>query len=309
MIRKAILTAAVLAAATTVPAFAMTATSSDGTVSLELSDEIGWNEAEAEGALMAYKADGFEVMVERFENGRQLPLPLVAKAGQSAFQIVSSDENDVYVVSGVSKDVDGADEIRKTVESFSLVGAEVETEVESESEKTVAEDGKDWTVSDVDCEKYVTSDLNVRKEPNKDAEKIGLLNRREKVRVTGEIALKDGTKSEWVRIERPDGEAFVHGGYLSDEDPGEAAPAPVQTYWAPEEPAPSSGGSSKSEPAIVDDLSGSDHVIFYGNGNALVTNENKNGTLSSDSGTTYKDGGDDVWNGSDDSTMYENYVD
>lgn len=64
---------------------------------------------------------------------------------------------------------------------------------------------------------YASSDVNIRKLPDADSDRVGHLNRGDEVRITGLVS------NGWVRIEFKDGEYFVNGKYLTYE--AETAPS------------------------------------------------------------------------------------
>ncbi len=95
--------------------------------------------------------------------------------------------------------------VATTTEATTTVATTVTT-----TEATVA-------VEDISGEVYMyaKSSVNVRTKPDADSERVGHLDKGEKVQVTGKAA------NGWYRIKFEDGEYFVSGSYLTDKKPAE----------------------------------------------------------------------------------------
>lgn len=76
------------------------------------------------------------------------------------------------------------------------------------------DDGSEPIITDVSYTRYVTSVLNIRRDPNLDGEVAGKFVIGDEVTVTGEIE-----NSDYVRITYKGEDAFIHSDYLSEEKP------------------------------------------------------------------------------------------
>ena len=124
----------------------------------------------------------------------------------------------------------------------------------------------DYVITPASAVMYATASVNVREEPDADSERVGHLDKGEKVNVTGLVS------NGWVRIEFKDGEYFVNGSYLGESGGSETTKATEKTTAKTEEkkPAPTTDNtenlSEDPEPE-----SESDYDISDAEGTMLVT--------------------------------------
>lgn len=109
-------------------------------------------------------------------------------------------------------ETEAAEAVEELTETESLEVAEESTGTESigtESTEDVARE--DVTVTAMSMMKYAKSEVNVRKGPSVDYEKVGTLTRNQEVKVTGQAS------TGWYRIEWNGEVAFVSNHYLVDD--------------------------------------------------------------------------------------------
>lgn len=149
---------------------------------------------------------------------------------------------------------------------------------ESSPSDSASDDG--YVITPASETYYATSSVNVREKPDADSDRVGHLNKGEKVNVTGIVS------NGWVQIEFKDGVYYVNGSYLSNSAPEAqettAAPASEAVTTTASEPpvtsAPESVGGTES--AQTDGLLS--YEIFDAEGTAIVK-ENLNVRVLPDS--------------------------
>ncbi len=122
----------------------------------------------------------------------------------------------------------------------------IETEETVTLEETVSIGESE--ITEMDAVMYATANVNIRKEPSIDAEKIGSLSFGEEVQVTG---LDEN--EQWYRVEYPEvGTGYVSGAYLSSTKPvkqettqSTPSEAPVETPSEQPSEAPSEAPSEQ----------------------------------------------------------------
>lgn len=81
-------------------------------------------------------------------------------------------------------------------------------------------------IIEVEYEKYVTTVINIRQEPNTDSEVLGKYTPGDKITIRGEI---DG--NDFVMVNYKGQDAFIHSEYLSDEEPTVKWEGPTINRW------------------------------------------------------------------------------
>ncbi len=109
-------------------------------------------------------------------------------------------------------------------------------------EKSRETDGGGPEISPMSGTYYAKSSVNVREEPDADSDRVGHLDKGEKVNVTG-IA-----SNGWMRIDFKDGSYYVNGSYLSPSEPEVTEPEPAKT----EAPATTEPIPSETEPPATE---------------------------------------------------------
>lgn len=300
---------AAMTVAAAIPVSAKTVRIDGGAMSIELDDEIGYEEIVKEDTLASYSYGEGEIDVLRFGADEELPPTKKAVAPEEyACQSVVSTPDETYVVVGATRDADEADELKKAVDSAKVLkrGAKQEKETETEDdgivfgtkEETLVQFKK---VDDAGNESerieriknpqtyrtmYVVPEidlLNVRKGPSSSTAQVGTLARNQQVIVKETIA--EGAGKGWCRIAIENGDdAYVYGGYLTTKVP--TADDLKERPYVPQ----------TERETVKIDRTGESVMVYDSNGYSYVLSEGTNGRwYDDDDGTWYEEIGGNRW--------------
>ena len=133
---------------------------------------------------------------------------------------------------------------------------------ERDDKPSSADDG--YEITPANTVMYATASVNVRVEPDADSDRVGHLEKNERVTVTGLVS------NGWVRISFKDGEYFVNGSYLKEADsPVSEASTAVSERDDP--PASTSNATESVDESSDTETQGDGYTITDAEGTMRVT--------------------------------------
>lgn len=202
------------------PVMAAEITTGDGVIGITTPDDT-WQEIQDADTWVTLANGSDVIRIQHYANGEQLPVMTVASASNpKTYQAVISDEQEVFVITGLAADAESYDAVCEAVQSVEIKKEGTKTAVGTQ-EKTAADE---FSIEKVEEEFWVECQvLNVRPTYSISGEVLGNLEQGEKVQVTGIV--KKGTQDYgWRQISYQDGIAYVAAPWLTDEEPeGQAA--------------------------------------------------------------------------------------
>lgn len=255
---------AVLIAAAAVMAFGMTAmageyTTKDGTLTLTTPNDQ-WLEISDPNTWVTLGNGNDTITILHYKNGEQLPLMSVANDTYvRTYQVVISDQNKVYVVTGNARSEEGYEDVLKAVQSV-----RVDHEAAKSTKTPEPVSVMDFIVEPTDEMYWVSSNtLNVSPTYSTDQQPIGYLTKGDYIQVTG-IVMYDGADYGWRRINFYGQTGYVASNWLSATEVDAPAPASKNptTVTAPGPAVQSSGNTLRlrNDLGYIDVVQGPDGV-------------------------------------------------
>lgn len=192
-----------------------TYTTSDGVLSIELSNDT-WKQVE-DPTKWVVLSDGDDVItIEHYSNGEKLPEMTVADDHYvNVYQAVVSTQNEVFIMTGSVVDKESIPEVANMIMSAKVLKYDTKLAVRKENEPSVSE----FSVVAADKTMYVTANgLNVRSGCSTDDQILGTLGYGESVHVTG-VMQRNGADYGWYQVSYGNGTGYVSANFLSDNAP------------------------------------------------------------------------------------------